>query len=184
MKVRNLSVAALIAATVVSAQAQTQGSGWYGEIGYLALTMKNDYSSGSTTATPSLARFVLGKEFGSDFAVEAMFGTTVKSETVGTTKVSDSFSALYIKPSMSVSDGTKIFARLGYANNEGKAEKGTTSSWSSSKPSYGFGIQTQFTKDVYGAIDYMDYGKKTFDTATSSSSIKHSGITLSVGMRF
>jgi hypothetical protein len=53
----------------VSAQAQTQGGGWYGELGYTAMSMKNDYPGGSDTVTPSLARFVVGKELGSNYAV-------------------------------------------------------------------------------------------------------------------
>lgn len=186
MKAKILSIAVLAVTAALPAHAQSQGSGWYGEVGYLAMSMKDDYPGGSTTATPGLARFVIGKELGSNIAAEAMYGTTIQKDTGSTAKVSDSFTAIYVKPFTNLSDSTQIFARLGYANNQAKSERssGTTETWSSSKPSYGFGVQTQFNKDIYGAIDYMDYGKKTFDAPYSGETIKYSGFTLSVGMRF
>ncbi len=40
----------------------------------------------------------------------------------------------------------------------------------------GIEVQTQFTKDVYGQIDYMNLGKKE--------GVSAKGITLSIGTRF
>lgn len=185
MKAKILSIAMLGIVGTLPVQAQSQGSGWYGELGYLGMSMKNDYSGGSETVTPSLARFVIGKEVTSNIAVEGMAGLTLSKATVDSTKVSNTMTGFYLKPFTNLSTDTQVFARLGYASNSAKAE-GTSgsSTWSSSQPSYGFGIQTMLGKDVYAAIDYMDYGKKTFDASKYNATIKYSGFTLSVGTRF
>jgi hypothetical protein len=89
-----------------------------------------------------------------------MAGMTIAKATIQSAKVSDNFLGIYLKPFVNLSGDTMAFARVGYASHSGKSEKPSGNfTWSTSNPSYGVGLQTQFTKDVYGAIDYMDYGK-------------------------
>lgn len=185
MKVKAWTVAISVAAVGVSAQAQTQEQSWYGELGYTAMALKNDYSGGTETVTPNLGRLVLGKEVSDHFAIEGIAGMTLSKGTIDNAKVSADVTGLYLKAFTSVSTETSVFARLGYANNSGKSEvSGKDYSWSSSNASYGVGLQTQFTKNVYGALDYMDYGKKTLSAADGGGTIKHSGFTVSIGTRF
>ena len=182
MKAKILSLAALVCAAALPAHAETQGSGWYGELGYLAMNLKNDYAGGSDTVTPTMSRFVVGKEVSDHFAVEGMLGMTISKGKIQQSQVSDTLAGIYLKPFTNLTTDTSFFGRIGYATNAGKSEHPRGSStWNSSQVSYGIGIQTQFTNTVYGAIDYMNYGKKSLEYGES---IVHSGITASIGMRF
>jgi hypothetical protein len=167
-----IAVLAVLTVTTASAQSMNMGSGYYGEIGYLALKFKDDVGGGSTT--PKLARFVVGKELDKNLSVEGMYANTVSkdSDNSGVSYKGETYGA-YLKPKTEVVAGTEVFARLGVART---TISGNGTDGSATKLAYGIGIQTQFTKDVYGQVDYMDLGKKGDASAK--------GFTVSVGTRF
>ena len=167
-----VALVAVFAVSSASAQSMNTDSGYYGEIGYLALKFKDEEGG---TATPKLARFVVGKALDKNLSVEGMYANTVSkdSDNLGESYKGQTF-GLYLKPKTEVAVGTEVFARVGVAKRTLTFNDGTDAS--ATKLAYGIGIQTQFTKDVYGQLDYMDLGKKD--------GISAKGLTISVGTRF
>ena len=124
-----------------------------------------------------MARLTVGKELAKNLAVEGTFAFTASkdSDAVGgvTYTGKESFYGAYLKPKMEVAKDVEAFARIGALHTKYEDEAG---SLSKTKVSYGVGVQAQFTKDVYGQVDYMSYYKQDGMTAK--------GFTLSVGTRF
>lgn len=149
--------------------------GYYGEVGYTSLNIKND-NNGFQIA-PKLARLTFGKEINKVVAVEGIYAATVSkdSDTVGGVKYTGKASmyGAYLKPKFEITQDVEAFARVGalHAKYEDEA-----SQLSKTKVSYGIGMQARFTKDVYGQVDYMNYYKQDGFSAK--------GFTVSVGTRF
>ena len=165
----------VLAAATASAQSMHKDSGYYGEIGYTAMSLKN--SNNGFDATPKLARFMVGKDINDNLSVEGMYGTTVsKGNSLGVDTSVDTY-GIFLKPKMEVAKDTEIFARVGWVHlKEKETLNGVSVSSSGSDAGYELGIQTKFTKDVYGQLDYMNYYDKNSGTAK--------GFTVSIGTRF
>lgn len=159
----------LLAALVMLASAGTAfaADDMYGEVGYLAFKFK-DSDGGSVK--PKDLRFVVGKELNSNLAAELIGAINVKKD--------EDYSAntfgVYLKPKATVVQDLDVFARVGVARTTLKYPNGY--SGHVTKAAYGVGAQYQLTKDVYGQVDYMHYGKDNGVTAR--------GFTISVGTRF
>jgi opacity protein-like surface antigen len=168
----------VLAGGAASAQSMNRDSGYYGEVGYTAMKFEEE----STSPTPALARFVVGKDINENFAIEGMAALTVSKGTWSGSGVTGDLSGttygVYVKPKMEILPGTEIFARVGLANTSWKSDQSTGPSTDGTGTglAYGVGAQTQFTKNIYGQLDYMSYGKKDFWTAK--------GFTVSIGTRF
>ena len=167
LKMKNLNHAlitliAVLTTGAASAQSMKKESDYYAAVGYSAIK----FSDSETSTTPKLARLTVGANINENLDVEGAIAFTA-SKHVG----------LYAKPKIEVAKDTEIFGCIGIAHTTLKAN-GTNESTSDSftKLAYGFGVQTQFTKEVYGQVDYMHLGKKDGVTAK--------GITLSIGTRF
>jgi opacity protein-like surface antigen len=172
-----VTLLALLAAGTVSAQSMSKDSGYYGEAGYSAIKLDD----GDTNATPKLARFIFGANINTNLDVEGMVAlTTTKGDWKNNDsngKASAKHFGFYAKPKIEIAQDTEVFGRLGISHTSWKSETSTDSSSDSfTKLAYGIGIQTQFTKDVYGQIDYMNLGKKQ--------GLSAKGITFSIGTRF
>lgn len=169
-----VALLAVLATGAVSAQSMSN-QGYYGEVGYTALNIKND--SNGFDITPKLARLIVGKEINKGLAVEGTYAFTASNDSaaVNGTKYTGKASLLgaYLKPKFEIAQDVEVFARVGALHTKYEDE-GT--SFSKTKLSYGIGVQTQFTKDVYGQVDYMNYYKQ--DSMTGK------GFTVSVGTRF
>jgi hypothetical protein len=157
-------VSLVLVATAGIASAQTAAKDFYVEGGLLGLKFKDSSSS----STPKLARFIVGKDINTNLAVEAMGAFTVEK--------ADGLSAnelgVFAKPKMLVAKDTNAFIRVGAA----RTGAGGSGSGHITRAAYGFGVETQLTKDVYGQIDYMHYAK--------SGDLNVRGFTVSVGTRF
>ncbi len=168
---------AVLAAGTASAQSMSKSSGYYGEAGYSAIKL-ND---GVTSASPKLVRLIVGTNINTNLDLEGMVALTA---TKGDWKNNDSNGkasakhfGFYAKPKIEIAQDTEVFGRLGISHTSWKSETSTDSSNDSfTKLAYGIGIQTQFTKDIYGQVDYMNLGKKQ--------GVSAKGITFSVGTRF
>jgi hypothetical protein len=168
-----LALLAALAAGNASAQSMMHDSDYYGEIGYTPLNI----DGAGVTYKPDVARFVIGKDLNSNLSIEGMYSTTVSKDSYNGSTVSYSGYGLYLKPKMEVTNDTEVFARVGYARSEFKSSgAGFSSSTSDSDVSYGLGIQTKFTKEIYGQLDYMNYYSKD--------NVKAKGFNVSVGTRF
>jgi Outer membrane protein beta-barrel domain len=165
-------IALLSALAAGSASAQSMSNqGYYGELGYLALNLKND--NNGFDATPKLARVTFGKEIDKNLSVEGSYAFTVsKDSSLNYTAKVTAF-GVSLKPKMEIAKDIEAFARIGALHTKYEDEAG---SLSKTKVSYGVGVQAQFTKDVYGQVDYMNYYKQDGMTAK--------GFTVSVGTRF
>lgn len=168
---------AVLAAGTVSAQSMSKSSGYYGEVGYAA----TKFSSEGVSTTPKLVRLVVGTNINANLDIEGTAALTASKgeykDDRDIHKLSATNYGIYAKPKFDVAQDTEIFGRIGLSHTSYK-DKYAASEGSDSftKLAYGIGIQTQFTKDVYGQVDYMNLGKK------EGVSVK--GFTLSVGTRF
>ena len=169
-----VALLAVLAAGAVSAQSMSN-QGYYGEIGFTALNLKNE--NNGFDATPKLARVTFGKEIDKNLAVEGSYAFTVSkdSSVVGGTNYTAKATAfgVSLKPKMEIAKDVEAFARIG-ATHSNYEDEG--SSVSKTKLAYGIGMQAQFTKDVYGQVDYMNYYKQD--------GLSAKGFTVSVGTRF
>ena len=169
-----VALLAVLAAGTASAQSMSN-QGYYGEVGYTASHIKNN-NNGFAIA-PKLARLTVGKELEKNLAVEGTYAFTASKDSgvVGGVKYTgkESFYGAYLKPKLEVARDVEVFARIGALHTKYEDEAGVLSK---TKMSYGIGVQTQFTKDVYGQVDYMSYYKQDGMTAK--------GFTISVGTRF
>lgn len=169
-------IALLSALAAGSASAQSMSNqGYYGEVGYTSSNIKND--NNGFAITPKLMRLTVGKELDKNLAVEGTyaFTTSKDSAVVGGVKYTgkESFYGAYLKPKMEVAKDVEAFARIGALHTKFEDESG---SLSKTKLAYGIGMQAQFTKDVYGQVDYMNYYKQD--------GLSAKGFTVSVGTRF
>lgn len=167
------ALVAALSASAVCAQTTNKDSGHYAELGYLPLNM----SDGTYTVKPQMARFMVGTEINENLSVEGMVGATVSKDKQAGVDYSSTAYGLFLKPKMEVATATQIFARVGYVHTslDARTANARATAYDSSV-AYGLGVQTQFTKDVYGQLDYMDYYRKDNQTVK--------GFTVSVGMRF
>lgn len=172
-----IAAAALFAVCGASAQSMKNDSGYYGELGYTTLKLDDGISS----PTPKLARLIAGKNINENLDVEGMLAFTVSKDTWVSNANSDAVSSknlgIYAKPKMVMTRDTEIFGRIGLSHTSWKNDStGGNTSGSFTKLGYGVGVQTQFTKDVYSQLDYMDFGEKD--------GVSAKGFTISVGTRF
>lgn len=168
-----VAVFAVLTAGAASAQSIANDSGYYGEIGYTPLSIGDSV----VTFKPKLARFIVGKDINENLSIEAMYGTSISKDSQQGVDISASGYGIFLKPKIEIAKDTEVFGRLGWFKSELKATgSGGSDSTNGSDASYGLGVQTKFTKDVYGQIDYMNYYKK--EGVTSK------GFTVSVGMHF
>lgn len=169
-----IALFSVLAAASASAQSMSNQA-YYGEIGYTPLNIKN--ADNGFDITPKLVRFIVGKEIDKNLSVEGTYAFTASkdSTTIDGAKstAKASMYGVYLKPKFEIAKDVEAFARLGAIHTKYEDED---SSLSKNKASYGLGIQTQFTKDIYGQLDYMTYYKQD--------GITGKGFTVSVGARF
>lgn len=172
-----IALLALLAADTASAQSMSKDSGYYGEVGYSAIKFDN----GDKSTTPKLVRLVAGTSINANLDVEGVVALTGSKgdveDSFENAKLSAKHIGFYAKPKMEIAKDTVVFGRIGISHTSWKINNSVSEdSDSFTKLAYGIGIQTQFTKDVYGQVDYMDLGKKD--------GVSAKGLTVSVGTRF
>lgn len=172
-KNRIIAIATLAVLCATGAQAQSRNAsdnGYYGEIGYSPV----DVSGPGGNAKPHAVRFLIGSELNKNLGLEAMYTTTMsKDSRLGYDAAVSNFGIL-LKPKMALTESTEVFARVGLMRADITAS--TSGSHTGTDIAYGLGIQTNFTKSVYGQFDYMH----SYDR----DSVAAKGYTLSLGTRF
>lgn len=170
-----VALLAVLAVGSASAQSMKKESGYYGEVGYTALNIKND--NNGFDVTPKLVRLSVGKDLDRNLSVEGIYAFTASKDSavLGGTKytVKGTMFGAYLKPKIEIAKDVEAFARIGAVHSKYEDE---ASSVSKTKLSYGIGVQAQLTKDVYGQVDYMSYYK--------ADGLSAKGFTLSIGTRF
>lgn len=169
--------------------AQKQNNDAYVELGYLNQKVTDNVDD-TNNATPKAVRLIAGKNLSPNLSMEVMAAANASkgTDTQSTPdNVSGSLYGFYLKPKVGLSDDTQLFARVGMAHTSLKYDNGNGSgvstTYSGSKLSYGIGLETNFTDNVYGAIDYMYYGK--IDTSLANGDqLTSKGLSVSVGYRF
>ena len=98
-----IALLTVLAAGTASAQSMSN-QGYYGEIGYTALKIKND--NNGFDATPKLARFIIGKEIDKNLSVEGTYAFTASKDSgvVGGTSYTaeGTMFGAYLKPKMEI----------------------------------------------------------------------------------
>ena len=124
----------------------------------------------------------VGYNFNKNFAGEVVAGTSMSDDSryYGATRVTasiDSIFGAYLKAKTEVAPDLEIFARLGilHANISASASNGFYSGSASASDnsfSFGAGVQYNFTKTIYGQVDYMSlYNKGGTSSQGPSASI-------------
>lgn len=170
-KLHLITIAALAVLTITGAQAQSsyKGNGYFGEIGYSQVKV-----SGDSGGKPDAVRLLIGNELNKNLDVEAMYtGTVSKDSQTGYDASVKSFGIL-LKPKLALTENTDVFARIGLVRADITAS--ASGSHTGTDMAYGVGIQTNFSKSVYGQIDYLNQ----YDRG----GISAKGYTLSLGTRF
>jgi hypothetical protein len=139
---------------------------FYGEIAHLPLIVKFPDTS---KIRPKLARITIGMDINENWALEGMAGTTVNKDE----EVTATMGGVFLKPHTPVAEDVELFGRIGF----NRALLGGSAGGAVSNVAYGFGMQMQLTKDYYGQIDYMMYGRGPNSESTR-------GLSLALGVRF
>jgi opacity protein-like surface antigen len=184
---RIVIAAAAAFAMLGAAQAQTQTSPFYGELGYTFLKLKEE---GLSTRNGAI-RGIFGYAFHPNVAVEGMVGFAVNDDsetfvdpTFGPVdvkvKVQNSY-GIFFKPKYSFNNQVEVFGRLGWTRSKIKATAsmgGVSASASDSDNdfAYGAGVNFNINPRTYVGLDYMRYYSKEGS--------KVDGLTLGVGYRF
>jgi hypothetical protein len=176
-------VAAIFSVATSGAFAQAnKETGFYAQLG-LAQAY---YKESSGNFNNSMGALMAGYNINKYIAAEVMAAGNLNSanfqsgNVIYNAKVSSAYGG-YAKFSLPVNDDFSLFARIGATNAtlQATGTNGTrsASAWSSGTDySYGAGAQFNFTKDVYGQVDYMSYYNKSSVTVTAPS--------ISVGYKF
>lgn len=164
---------ALSGAAWSGAQAQTidaAATSYYAEIALVPLQIKE----GGKAYDPTGMRIIVGKNINRNLAIEGAYIITVSPDDQVTFDAKADQYSLSVKPKLVISETIDAFARVGYGSSN------VTSSSLGSKRvadwTYGLGIQAQFTRDVFGQVDYMSY--------TNKDGLWVRGVGVSLGMRF
>ena len=172
-----------------AAFAQKVNDAAYVELGYLNHQI-TDNTDSTNNATPKAVRLIAGKNLSDNVALEVMAALNSSKATDAQStpdNVSGKLYGFYVKPQMGLTADTQLFARLGMAHSaltyDNGNGSGVSTQYSGNKWSYGLGVQTNLTDNLYGAIDYMYYGKID-TTLANGDQLTSKGVTLSVGYRF
>lgn len=182
---KKLLVVAILTVVATGAMAQSQANketGFYAELG-LAQAY---YKEGNANFDNTMAEIKAGYNINKYIAAEVMAAGNLNSANfnIGSTSINAKVSSAYggyAKFSLPVNDDFSLFVRAGVtsatvnatATNGGRY----ASTWSTGSDfSYGAGAQFNFTKDVYGQVDYMSYYNKNNITVQAPS--------ISVGYKF
>jgi opacity protein-like surface antigen len=160
-----LAFIALIQSSPVKAQ------GYYGEIGLTPLHLK---SEAGDISHPQTMRFLIGKDIHENLAIEGLYVATYSKDSRPGFDAKATHYGLLLKPKYAITTETEVFARIGVAHSNFTAT--SVEDRRGSDLAYGIGLQTYFSKSIYGQIDYMNY----YDKEGQSSK----GYTVSIGTRF
>ena len=170
-KIHIIAAATLATLCMTGAQAQSSTSnGYFGEIGYSQVKV---HGAGGG-AKPDAMRFLIGNEINKNWDVEAMYTTTVSKENQAGYQASVSSFGVMAKPKLALTNDTTVFGRVGIMRADITAS--ANGSHTATDLAYGLGIQTNFSKSVYGQLDYLNQ----YDRG----GISAKGYTLSLGTRF
>lgn len=165
MTIRKLTALFLVI-TATAVCAQEPPTTIYGEVGQLPLVVR---FSDTSKVTPKLVRSLIGINITENFAVEGVLGVTLNKDEAVTATMAGTF----LKSHLAINEDVTFFGRLGV----NRTMLGGVANGSITRTAYGIGLQTQLTKDFYGQLDYMIYGK-----SPNSESVR--GATFSIGTRF
>ena len=168
-------ISALVLTTVCLTAANAQNfypatSNYYAEVGVAATELKEN----NQTYNPNSMRLVVGKNLNRNFAVEGIYAFTINSDNQPTFDAKSDHYGISIKPQIEINENTDLFMRVGYGRSN------VTSSANGEKSAsdwiYAIGIQTKFTSDLYGQLDYTNYLHKD--------GVSVQGIGFSLGIRY
>jgi outer membrane immunogenic protein len=179
---KKLLVAALLAVAGTSAIAQVQANketGFYAELG-LAQAY---YTEPSVNFNHSMGVGKVGYNLNKNTAFEIMAAGNLNSVNfyygstfIANVKIDSAYGA-YGKFSLPVNDDVSLFVRVGATNASISASTRYGRYFTSgSSLSYGAGAQFNFTKAIYGQVDYMSYYNRNDISVTAPS--------ISVGYKF
>ena len=172
-KIHLISLATTIFLFANGAQAQNQATSpytFYGEIGGSQV----DLSGAGGDAKPGAVRFLLGNELNKNLALEVLYTVTVAKESRTGYDASYTGFGVFLKPKMSLIQGTEVFARVGVIRADITASNAGSSQ--GSDVAYGLGIQAYLSQNIYGQVDWMH----SYDR----DNVGAKGFTFSLGTRF
>lgn len=164
------SLASIACSNAQSQAIHSPGGDRYFEAGLSALELRD----GGQTFNPTGLRLLVGTNINRYLSLEAMYAFTLNADKQPTFDAQSEHFSIGLKPKVALNEATDVYARIGYgASHYTTSVQGskTISDWT-----YGIGIQTNFTPEVFGQIDYMNFANRD--------GIWIRGVGLSLGLRF
>lgn len=178
---KKIALASAIALASIGAQAQM-----YGEVGYTAITAKENIDGDRIKASPSALRGILGYELNPNLAVEGMVAFGMSDAAIKVNGVSapgekfkiDNAVGLYLKPKTKLNDQVELFGRVGFARVKHTYSEAGVGSETASKSSFSYGAGFSYAINPTTSLtaDYMQY--------LSKDGFKVNGFTFGVGFKF
>lgn len=174
MNIKRLITNASVTFLMISGvQAQTQVGSvntFYGEVGLSPV----EVSGAGGDARPFAVRLLVGNELTKNLGLDLMYTATISKDSRSGYNAYFNGLGLFVKPKVALTEGTEVFARLGVLRSDITASAAGRDL--GTDIAYGVGIQTYFTKTVYGQFDYMH----SYDR----DNVAAKGFTVSAGTRF
>lgn len=157
--------------------AQLQEKNYYADAGLVAARVSQD----GVNASPLAMRFVFGKKFDTDWAVEGAYVTTVSRDELNDHGVNAymgmSSYGLYLKSTLAHIKKIQVFGRVGYARTKRTSSEATSRlDREVDGISYGLGLQNFFNENLYLQSGYTVFSQKD--------GVRAKGFGLAVGYLF
>jgi len=145
-------------------------SSYYAEVGLSPMELKED----NQNYHPNSMRLIVGKNLNRNFAIEGFYQFTIDSDNQPRFDAKSNHYGIALKPQIGMNESTDLFMRVGYGRSN--VTSSVNGEKSASDWMYAVGIQTKFTPDVYGQLDYTNYLHKD--------GLSVQGVGISLGMRY
>lgn len=189
MKSRTPMALPMLAAALftLTAQAQSQtpelNTPWFAEVGYTALSYKEQFAGDEYTIRPGVLTLAGGYRVHPNLSLEGLVGLSIKSSNVkmngsdtGVTAKLPYF-GLFVRPTVQVSEGVDVFGRLGYVRSR-LDMKGPLGSTSGSEGSFAWGLGLNVD------VSTQSYVQATWTQTYKKDGIRIAGFGLAYGMKF
>ena len=168
-----ISVLSASVLVISTAQAQNQAgsvNSFYGEVGFSPI----DLAGQGGDSKPYAIRLLIGNELHKNLGLDILYTATVAKDSKSGFNGSYNGLGFFLKPKVSVIEGTEVFARLGVVRADSTAS--SSGSDKGSDIAYGLGVQSNLSKTLYGQVDFMHYYDRD--------NVYAKGFTVSLGTRF
>lgn len=168
----------IIAAGLGACLTQAAIAAPYGSVSYALFETEFEVSGGSVDFDTPTVQFALGNQFNQNFAAEIRLGLGADEDSsFGLDLEVSDYLALYLRPTLPLSDTVSLYALLGLAKTNIDSSVGDDDD---NDFSYGFGFAAKTSSTINLFVEYISL----YDESDSGVDIEISGFNLGVGFDF